>query len=132
MTFLHDIIIISGLVIRVYQAYNEVPDFRFICEDIAALRALIDKVAQYFKSTTMSNDDHQYGQKVLKGCQGVLEDLNHFIEKYQRLVSIHKSLVWNRVKLGTEDIETLHVRLVSKTVLLNGYVRRCVVRYSLH
>ena len=132
MTCVHNIIAISGLVVRVYLAYKDVPVYKHISEDIAALQVLIDKVSQHFKSTTISNDDHHYGQKVLKGCQGVLEDLNHFIEKYWRLASINKRLVLNRVKLGTEDIATLHVRLISKTVLLKGFVRRCVVRYPLH
>ena len=128
MTFVRDIIAISGLAVRVYIAYKDTQDYKWILEDIAALQMLLDKVAHHLKSTTISNDDHQYGQMVLKGCHGVLQDLNRFIEKYWRLASIHKRLVLNRVKLGTEDITTLHVRLISNTVLLNGFIRRCVVR----
>ena len=123
----HDIIAISGLAVRVYRAYKDVPDHRHISEDIAALRVLIDKVASHIKSTTISNHDLHYGQKTLKGCQGVLEDLNSFIEKYKRLASINKRLVFNSVRLGREDITVLHVRLISNTGLLNGFVRWCVV-----
>ena len=127
MTCVRDIIAISGLAIRVYTAYKDTSDdYRHISADVATLQALIEKVAQHFKGTTISSGDHQYGQKVLKGCQAVLEDLMSFIDKYNRLASIHKRLVLNRVKLG-KDITALQVRLISETVLLNGFVRRCVV-----
>ena len=129
MDCVRDIIAISGLVIRVHLAYKDVlwGDFGYILEDIAALQVLIDKVAQHFKSTTTSNGDHHDGQRILKGCQSVLEDLNAFIEKYRRLASVNKSLVINRVKLGKNDITVLHARLISNTGLLTGFVRRCVV-----
>ena len=34
--------------------------------------------------------------------------------------------------LGTEDIAALHVQLILKTVLLNGFSRRYVIYYSVH
>ena len=69
MTCMCNIIVISGLAVQVYLAYKDAPpDFRFILKDIAALQVLIEKAAQYFKSTTISSDDHQHSQKVLKGC----------------------------------------------------------------
>ena len=132
MICVRDIIVISGLAVQVYIAYRDTPDYRFISKDIAALRVLIDKAAQLSKSTKISNDDHHYGQKVLKGCQGALEDLKHFIEKYNRLASINKSLVLNRVKLGKYDITVLHERLISSASLLNGFVRWYVVHFLLH
>ena len=92
MTCVLDIIAISGLAIRVYTAYKDVPDHRHISEDIAALQVLINKAGSHFKSTTISNDDQHYGQKTLRGCQSVLEDLNSFIEKYKRLASTIRGL----------------------------------------
>ena len=132
MTCVRDIIAISGLAVRVYTAYKETPDYKHISEDIAALQLLIDTIAQHLKSTRIINYDHHDSQKILKGCQSVLEDLNSFIEKYKRLASINKRLVLNRVKLGKDDITILHGRLISNTGLLNGFVRRCVVHFPLH
>ena len=121
-------IAISGLAVRVYIAYKDAPDdYRYISKDIAALQALIDRVAQHFRDTTIiSSDDHQYGQRVLESCQTVLEDLDSFIEKYKRLAAINKRLVLGRVKLGNQHITALQSRLISETVLLNGFVRRSV------
>ena len=117
MICVHDIIAIAGLAIRVSIAYKDAPGapgyYRHISEEVAALKLLVEKVAPHFKSTPMSMDDYQYGEKVLKDCQSVLEDLNSFIEKYRRLASINRRLVLNRVKLGKEDITTLHVQLIS-------------------
>ena len=131
MTCARDIIAISGLAIRVYITYKDSPDYRFILKDIAALQDLIDKVAQHLNSTMISNDDRHDGQRILKGCQSVLQDLDAFIEKYNRLASINKSLVLNRFKLGKNDITVLHVRLISNTSLLNGFIRWCVVHFPL-
>ena len=90
---------------------------------------MIGKVAEHFKSTTISSDDHHYGQMVLKGCHGVLVDLYCLFEKYRRLASINKRIVLNSIKLGKENITTLHVQLISNAVLLKGFVRRCVVHF---
>ena len=123
-----DIIAISALAIKVYTAYKDAPDdYRYIAEEVIALQILIDKVSQHFKSTTIGSSDCDDGQKVLKGCQSVLEDLNSLIEKYKVLASTNKRQVFKRVKLGKEDIATLRQRLISNTGLLNGFVRRFVI-----
>ena len=130
MTYVHDIIVISGLAAKVHAAYNDTPDYRHISEEVAAFQVLIEKVAQHFKSTTINSDDYYYGQKVLKGCQGVLVDLDGLFEKYKRLCPINKRISLSIIKLGKEDIRTLHEQLISNTVLLNGFVRRCVANIA--
>ena len=130
MTYVHDIIVISGLAAKVHAAYNDTTDYRHISEEVAAFQVLIEKVAQHFKSTTISSDDHYYGQKVLKGCQGVLVDLDGLFEKYKRLCPINKRITLSIIKLGKEDIRTLNEQLISNTVLLNGFVRRCVANIA--
>ena len=128
MICVHDIISISGLAVRVSIAYKDASDdYRPISEDVSALKLLIDRVAPHFMSNTISQEDYHFGEKVLRGCQSVLEDLNSFMRKYERLASISNRLVLNRVKLGKEDVRALHVQLLSNTVLLNGFLRRCVV-----
>ena len=130
MICVHDIIAITGLAARVSIAYKDASgDYRHISREVAALKLLIERVAPHFKSNTISREDYHYGERVLRGCQGVLEALNSFIGKYERLASINKRLVLNRVKLGKQDITALQVQLVSNTVLLNGFIRRCVVRF---
>lgn len=130
MSCVHEIITISGLAVRVYTTYKGAPkDYQHISKDVTALQSLIDKVAQYFKSPTLSCDSRHYGEEVLKGCKGVLEDLYSLIEKYKRMASINKRLVLAAVKIGKEDIRALQARLISETVLLKGFVRRCVVRF---
>ena len=120
-----DIITISGLAYRVYTAYRDAPDnYRHISEEVEGLKIRIDKVAQYFKSTTIRSNDLEDGQKILKGCQSVLEDLKALIEEYKSRTSTNKNLVFTRIKLGQEDIATLRTRLISNTVSLNGFIQR--------
>ena len=122
-----DFITFSTLAIKVHAAYEDAgEDYGHILEELMALRVLIDKVNQYLKSTPISSDDHQYGQKVLDGCKSALEDLNSFIEKCKRQAPTHKRLVFTRFKLCNEDIESLQGRLLPNIVLLKGFVRRFV------
>lgn len=124
MTCVRDIIAISGLAIRTSIAYKDAPhDYKHISEDVAELKLLIDKVSPHFRGTTISREDKDYGEMVLKGCQSVLKDLMALIEKYKRLAGINRRLVLNGVKLGKENITTLQVRLMSHTGSLNGFVR---------
>ena len=119
-----DLIAMSRLAVRVYTAYENAPDdYQHISEEVAALRILIDKAARHFRSTTLSSDDHHYGQKALADCQSVLEGLNSFMEKYKSPASTNKTLVFTR---GKGDITALQERLISKTVLLKGFVRKFV------
>ena len=125
-----DFIAISQLAIKVYTAYKDAPDiYGNISDEVAGLQVLIDKVEQQFKSTTISSNDRHNGQKILKGCQSVLEDLNSLIEKYKSLASTNKRLFFKRVKLGMEDITTLRSRLISNTTLLSSFIRRFDIFY---
>ena len=120
-----DIIVISELAVKVYTAYKDAPDnYRHISDEVKSLHIRINKAIKLFKSSTLSDSDRQEGQEVLKGCQNVLEDLNSLIEKYNGLASADTSQVFKRVQLGMEDIATLRARLVSNTVLLNGFIQR--------
>ena len=128
-----DVIAISQLAIKVYTAYKDAPDiYGHIADEVAGLQVLIDKVEQHFKSAAISSNDRHNGQKVLKGCQSILEDLSSLIEKYKSLASTNKRLVFKRVKLGMEDIATLRARLISNTTLLSSFIRRFDIFYYSH
>ena len=123
-----DIATISALVSKVYTAYKDAPDnYRHISEEVRSLQILISKAARYVENPTLSDNDWQEGQEVLKGCQSILEDLNSLIEKYNSLASTNTGQVFKKVKLGGEDIATLRSRLISNTGLLNGFIQRLVI-----
>lgn len=118
-----DIISISGLALKVYITYKDAGDeYSHILEEVVTLQVLVDKVTQHLKGTTVSSNDRHEALTVLKGYQGVLEELNSLIQKHKRLAFINKKLALRGVKLGKEDIETLHLKLISNTGLLNGFV----------
>lgn len=120
-----DFIAISALAIKVYTAYRDAPDdYRRISEEVVVLQILINTVAQHFKRIPIDSHDRHDGHKALKDCQNVLEDLNSLIDKYKRLTSTNKRFVSARVRIGKEDVVALRIRLISNTVLLNGFIRR--------
>ena len=122
-----DIMAISGLAIKVYTAYKDAPDdYRNIADEVRSLHIIINEAARHFESTALSKEKQQGGKEVLEGCQNVLQDLDTLIEKYNTLApaNANTSQVFRRIKLGTEDIATLRVRLISNTTLLNSFIQR--------
>ena len=120
-----DIIAISRLAVRVCTAYRDAPeDYKHISNEVKSLQILIDKAAPYFNSATMNNNSQQEGQQALQGCKDVLEGLNSIIEKYNSSGPSRTSQVLGRIRLGTEDIVSLRVRLISNTILLNAFIQR--------
>ena len=120
-----DIITLSGLAVQVYTAYKDAPDeYKHISNEVKSLQILIDKAVPYCKSTSLDNNSRQEGQQALKGCNDVLEGLNSLIKKYNSSGSSRTSQVLKRIRLGTEDIASLRVRLISNTTLLNAFIQR--------
>ena len=120
-----DIMAVSRLALKVYTAYKNAPDdCRNIADEVKSLHIIIGEAAQHFESTTLSNKKQQRGKEVLEGCQNVLKDLDALIEKYNALASADRSQVFQRIKLGKEDIVTLRARLTSNTILLNSFIQR--------
>ena len=120
-----DILAISGLAVKVYTAYGDAPeDYKHISDEVKSLQLKIDKAARHFESNTLSNNNRQEGQEVLKGCESVLKDLNSLIEKYNSLSSNNTSPALQTVKVGVEDVATLRARLISNTALLSSFIQR--------
>ena len=122
---LGDIIAVSRLAFKVYTAYKDAPsDYRNISDEVKSLQIIIDKAAKHFQGTTLSDNNQQEGQEILKGCQNILEDLDCLIKKYNSIASARTGQAFRRIKLGVEDIATLRARLTSNTILLNGFIQR--------
>ena len=120
-----DIIAVSQLVAKVYAACRDAPkDYRDIRGEVKSLEIRINKAIKHIQSPTLSDDDKQEGQEVLRSCQGVLEDLNSLIEKYNSLASAKSGQIVKKVQFGTEDIATLRARLGLNIGLLNSFIQR--------
>ena len=123
-----DFLALSTLALNVYTAYVDAPgDYKNISEEVKSLHIIIEEGAQHFERTILSCSQQQKGKDILQGCQSVLEDLGAFIEKYKSLASTNKNQIFTRVKLGMKDITPLRTRLISNTILLNGFIQRFVV-----
>ena len=122
-----DLIAVSRLALKVYTAYRDaLDDYRDVADEVRSLHIIINKAARHFESTTLSNKIQQGGKEVLEGCQNVLKDLDALIEKYNALApaSANTNQVFQRIKLGTEDIVALRARLTSNTTLFNSFIQR--------
>ena len=119
-----DILAISQLAMKVSAAYKDAPnEYRHLSEEVLSLQIVIDRAVQYFQSTTLSDKEQQDGQSVLKGCQSLLKDLDSLIDDYTSGKGKTRQ-AFKKVMLGSDDIGTLRVRIISNTNLLNGLIQR--------
>ena len=103
---------------------QSIHNYQHVAEEVNSLQTMINKAAQHFQSTTLSDSDRQEGQNVLNGCQSILGDLDSLLEKHNSLASTNPGQAFQRVMLGTEDIATLRARLTSNATLLSSFIRR--------
>ena len=122
-----DVMPISRVAPGVYTDKDVPDEYRYIIEEVRSLQVLINKATQYLVKTTLNDSDRQHGVEALKGCQSVLQDFDSLIEKYNALAAANTTQVFKRVKLGTEDIVALRIRLISSTTLLNGFIQRFLI-----
>lgn len=111
---------------KVCIAYKDAPsNYKNIAQEVKSLQAIIEKTAQHLQSTTLSDNNRQDGEQILKGCKSVLEELNSYIEKNNRSASTNKRLVFKRVKLDRDiDIALLRERLISNVTSLSSFIQR--------
>lgn len=120
-----DIIAVSQLAIKVCLAYRDGPEnHRQISEEVEALQLLIDDATRCFENTTLGSDVCKRGQKAMKGCQSVLEELYSLIDKYKDQA---RTNVINRVKISYEDFAKLRARLTTNALLLTSFIDRFVI-----
>lgn len=113
-----------------HVAYKDAPsNYRHILDEAKSLQIILYKAMNYFEETDLSQYDRQDGKEVLKSCRDVLDDLNSLVEKYSSLAFPKAGQVFQRVKFGSEDIETLRARVISTTSLLNCFIQRLYPNY---
>ena len=123
-----DIIAISKLAATVITAYKDAPgDYRDISDEVKSLEIMIDDAKEHFGGTILSEKKRNAGKVVLKGCEGVLADLNSLVGKYKSLDSTDNCLDWKRIKFFKEDITTLRQRLISNSGLLGNFIQRSII-----
>lgn len=111
---------------KVCIAYKDAPsNYKHIAQEVKSLQAIIERTAQHLQSTSLSDNNRQDGEQILKGCKSVLEELNSHIEKNNRSASTNKKFVIKRVKHDKDiDIAMLRAKLTLNATLLSDFIRR--------
>ena len=96
--------------------------FKNISETLASLHCVLEEAADTQISQPLPPRKQQRLATILKGCISVLADLQFIVQKYHSLGSEEKK-VWDRFRLGSEDIGEIRERIRDNVMLLTAFRR---------
>ena len=104
--------------------------FGTISRELQSLHCVLEEAADTQLSQPLPPRRQARLKTILDGCVSVLADLQYIIQKYQSLDTDEKS-VWDRLRLGGEDIGEIRSRLVLNITLLTAFRRSAFFRQSI-
>lgn len=97
-------------------------NFRNISLEVLSLHAVLKEFGDDLNGHTLQPSRQVGLERVAEGCQAVLKDLEHLLDKYKGLRT-RRERMWNRAVWGWKDIKGLRLRLISNTALLTAFIR---------
>lgn len=119
-----DLIAITTLAWNLYKSCRESSEeFKRISQEVASLHVVLKETEEYLEETKGKSLSPTRGERLLtlvKGCQGVLEDLKTLVDKYESL-GTPQQRAWDRAKWGLENLADLRDRIMSNATLLSAF-----------
>lgn len=125
-----DVIVLSQLAWRFYiNCKGSSESFRNISLEVLSLHAVLQELGENLHGQTLQHSLQVGLERVARGCQVVLKDLQGLLDKHEGLGTRRKRL-WNRVGWGLKDVKGLRSRLISNTTLLTAFIRLAFKSHS--
>lgn len=110
---------------NLYKSCSGAPEsFNNISHEVLSLHAVLKQIEEAIPSQSLSVAEKCRLSAITKGCNGVLEDLQKLVARYDRLGTKSRR-TWDRLKFGQEDIQELRSRLTSNILLINTFWSTC-------
>ncbi|KAF1965043.1 hypothetical protein BU23DRAFT_370821, partial [Bimuria novae-zelandiae CBS 107.79] len=95
-----------------------------ITEDLAALRSLLSRIEAEVQTPnslfSKNADDLQHWESLSKGCFDVVRELASILKKHKSL-SKSRAKNWDRIRLGSKNLEALNTRLLKKIESISAF-----------
>ena len=120
-----DLITTGQFAWSLYKSCSGAPEsFKNISNEVLSLHAVLKQLEEAIPLKSLSVSEQCRLSALTKGCNGVLEDLQKLVSKYDRLGTKSRR-TWDRLKYGQEDIQELRSRLTSNILLINTFWSMC-------
>lgn len=127
-----DLITVGNLAWRVYKSTKEAPEsFRKIHVEVLSLHAVLKEAEETLSHAPLPPARETRLKAIRDGCEGVLQDLDNLVRKYNKLSSKAKSIL-NRIQWGNEDIVEIRSRLIANVTMLASFVRYVLLSSASH
>lgn len=129
-----DVIALVNLATKVYQGWRDAcGEYTDITGTLHSLHLVLQRLQRHFgpsedTSTPASNefmlchqsDNHDFAQVVIS-CRSDLSHLHAIVNKYRSLETSRKR-TWDRIRLGTKDLDSTRARITQHMTLLSTFL----------
>ena len=116
-----DVALCVGFAHKLWQQARDAPgDFQAVAAEVANLELVLKEVQDAIHDHVLGQSKQGELTQLLKGCRGVLVDLEVLLNKYHGL-GAQSRRTWDRLRWGKEPIEKIRLRLISHVSLLSSF-----------
>jgi hypothetical protein len=118
-----DILAVGTLAWQVYKSCKNAPNsFKNISDEVLSLHAVLKESEEVLEVQSLSSGQQRRLETVLKGCNGVLVDLQCAVDRYESLGTKSKR-TWDRLGWVQQPIVEMRARLTANILLLSAFVK---------
>ena len=121
-----DILAVGQLCWRVYKKCKDSPgNYAELASEVGALHNVMKETEELLSQQALTT---KQGNKLLacrQGCESVLKDLDGLLVKYESL-GTNSRRTFDRMGFGMQDMNSIRLRLISNTSLLDAFNNLCV------
>jgi hypothetical protein len=121
-----DVVALGQLVANAYKGWKSAcGNYATVTDDLAKLDTIMERVEAEARSPTSifasSTDDLRGWESLSQGCHTTVTELHRILTKYKSLSTSRKSN-WERIRMGTENMDKLARDLTKKTASMGAYL----------
>ena len=126
-----DVLALVSLVTKVYQGWRDAcGEYADITGTLHSLNLVLQRLQRHFNPIieedhllpqTSDSSDSQHFAQIVVNCRSDLSELRTIVKKYRSLESSSKK-TWDRIKLGTKNLDTIRIRLTQHITFLSAFL----------
>lgn len=116
-----DFIAVGELCWKSYKRVKESPgNYKELASEVSGLFAVIEETKELLSQQEITAAQQAKLLPCKDGCEGVLNDLNGLLTKYESL-GTKSQRTFDRMGMGLEDMTAIRLRLISNVSMLDAF-----------
>ena len=121
-----DFLAVGQLCWKIYKKCKDSPEnYAELASEVGALHNVVKETEELLSQQALTSRQENKLLTCRQGCESVLKDLDGLLDKYESLGTSSRR-TFDRMGFGMRDINSIRLRLISNTSLLDAFNNLCV------